>query len=92
MSSLKIKKHHSMEPDALKGEVEALADKLVDKFGGHYHWEGDKVYYAYSGGVKACVACTDEEVEVDVELGMMMSFLKGKIKSEVEAYLKEHIA
>ena len=90
MSSLKIKKYHHMEPDELRTQVESLADGLVDKFGGHYHWEGDKVFYAYSG-VKACVACNDKDVQVDVELGMMMSFMKGKIKEEIEAYLNKHL-
>jgi putative polyhydroxyalkanoate system protein len=80
-----------MEPEALKTEVGALGDKLVEKFGGHYHWEDNKVYYAYSG-VKACVTCGDSDVQVDVELGMMMSFMKGKIKSEVETYLSKHIS
>lgn len=91
MSSLCIKRQHTMAPDKLKSEVEALAEKLVDKFGGSYQWEGDKIRYAYSGGVKASVACTPKDVQVDVELGMMMSMLKGKIKSEVEGYLDKHI-
>lgn len=92
MSDLKIKRAHTMSPEQIKTQIEALADKLVDKFGGSYHWQGDEIRYAYSGGVNASVACTASDVEVNVKLGMMMSMFKGKIKSEVEEYLDQHIA
>lgn len=92
MSNLKIQRQHHMNHDDVKTRVGALADKLVERLGGHYHWEGDKVYYAYEGGVKACVACGESDVQVDVELAMMMSFLKGRVKDEIESYLDQHFS
>ncbi|MFA5494173.1 MAG: polyhydroxyalkanoic acid system family protein [Porticoccaceae bacterium] len=92
MSHITLKRGHTMAPEQLKTEVQALADKLVDKFGGSYRWQGDELHYDFSGGVNACVACAPAEVQVDVQLGMMMSMFKGKIKSEVEEYLENHIS
>ena len=92
MSTIPLKRGHSMAADQLKAEIQALADKLVEKFGGSYRWQGDEIHYDYSGGLNACVACGPSEVKVDVKLGMMMGMFKGKIKSEVEEYLDSHIS
>ena len=92
MSTITIKRGHTMAAEQLKTEIEALADKLVEKFGGSYRWEGNEIHYDYSGGLNACVACGPSEVKVDVKLGMMMGMFKSKIKSEVEDYLDRHIS
>ncbi|MAT52268.1 MAG: hypothetical protein CMK32_13910 [Porticoccaceae bacterium] len=92
MSHIRIKRDHSMSQEDLRKEVQALAEQLVDKFGGSYHWDGDEVHYDYSGGVNACVSCSQDAVELDIKLGMMMSMFKGKIKNEVEGYLDKHIS
>lgn len=92
MSKVSIKRSHSMDHAGLIAEVEDLADKLVGKYGGDYHWEGDQLTYKYSGGVTACVQCTKNDVGVDVSFGMLMSMLKGPITREIEEYLDKHIS
>lgn len=91
MSTITLKRSHTMSSERLHDEVQALADKLVDKFGGSVRWQGDEIHYEYGGGLKACVACSDDEVQVSVELKGMMSLFSERIASEVEEYLRRHI-
>ncbi|MCK9468771.1 MAG: polyhydroxyalkanoic acid system family protein [Porticoccaceae bacterium] len=92
MSTISFKRNHTMTSDQLRQEVQALADKLIDKFGGSAAWQEDEMHYEFNGGIKACVACKAEEVQVEVELEGMMSLFKGRIASEVEDYLQRHIS
>ncbi len=91
MSTFTLKRGHAMAPDRLKAEMQALADQLVEKFGGSCQWQGDEIHYHYSGGLRARVDCQPQEVVVEVELGMMMSLFRGRIESEVRDYLERHI-
>ncbi|MCK9563554.1 MAG: polyhydroxyalkanoic acid system family protein [Bacteroidales bacterium] len=81
-----------MASDRLREEVQALADKLVNKFGGSATWHGDEIHYDYGGGLKACVACKADEVQVEVELTGVMSLFRDRIAGEVEEYLRRHIS
>ena len=92
MSTITLRHSHTMKSDRLREAVQALADKLVDKFGGSAGWQGDEIHYEYSGGLKACVACSADEVQVDVELKGVMSLFRDRIASEVEGYLQRHIS
>jgi putative polyhydroxyalkanoate system protein len=91
MSKISISRDHSLDHDHLITEVEHLADKLVEKYGGDYSWDGDELNYSYSGGVNACVQCKPDSVNVDVKLGMLMAMFKGPIAREIEDYLDKHI-
>ncbi len=91
MSKIAIRREHNMDRAALLGEVENLATDLQQKYGGEYHWQGDVLKYHYSGGLDAAVACSDQEVRVDVSLGMMLSMMKKPIQRQIEDYLDRHI-
>jgi len=90
MSKFSISRKHTMDHEQLLSEVEQLAVKLVQKYGGGYSWEGDVLTYNYSGGVNACVHCAPEKVDVDVKFGMLMSMLKGPVSREIEQNLDKH--
>ncbi len=92
MSQIKIERPHHLSPDEIRTRVEQLAGKLVAKYGGNYHWQGNRVHYSYGGGVDAWVAYSDNLVTVEVKLGMLMSAFRGMIQSEVETYLDRQIA
>lgn len=80
-----------MSHQELIDHAEELADKIVKKFGGSYHWDGDALNYHYSGGVTVCIECTEEEVGVDVKLGLLMSMMKSTFAREIEDYLDKNI-
>lgn len=92
MSKISIHKKHHMSKDDLVSHAEELAESIVAKYGGDYHWEGDLLHYSYSGGVSVQIACTESDVAVDVKLGMLMSMLKGPITREIDTYLDNNIS
>jgi putative polyhydroxyalkanoate system protein len=91
MSKISITRSHNFEHDELVEHVEQLAGKLIQKFGGSYEWDGDDLVYDYSGGLNARVACTPQDVTVNIKLGMMMSMLKNTLAREVEKYMDDYI-
>ncbi len=92
MATIAIRWEHNMEPEALRGQMEQLAQTLREKFGGEYHWNGDVLDYHYSGGLDARVHCQAREILVDVRLGMMLGMMKGRIRSEIEGYLERNVS
>lgn len=92
MAGIAIRWEHNLEPEALREQMEQLAETLRQKFGGDYHWQGNVLEYHYSGGLDARVECRAGEILVDVRLGMMMGMMKGRIRSEIEGYLERHLS
>ena len=91
MSKVSLSRRHNLGHQKLVAEVEQMARSLVDKYGGEYRWDGDRLTYSYSG-VTACVQCAEEDVNVDLTFGMLMSMMKGPITREVENYLDSHLS
>lgn len=92
MSKVTLSRRHNLGHGKLVAEVEQLADQLVEKYGGDYRWDGDRMTYRYSGGVTACVQCGEETVDIDLTFGMLMSMMKGPITRQIEDYLDKHLA
>lgn len=90
MSRIQIKRYHSMDEVDLRTITEDLGKKLKAKFGGDYSLEDNLVHYSYHSA-DAKFSFNETTVKVDVELGLLMFAMKGKIESEVNRYLDEHI-
>jgi putative polyhydroxyalkanoate system protein len=91
MSKIFICRQHQFDHDELVSHVEQLAGKLVEKYGGNYEWQGNDLIYEYSGGLTARVKCSEDEVNVDVKLGMLMAMVKSTIAREIENYMDSYI-
>ncbi len=92
MSHICIEREHDLDRKTLRKRAEKLVKTLQSKYGGSYEWEGDIVHYNYSGGLDAQLTLNEEDILVDVKLGMLMSMMKKRLKTEIEHYLDEHLA
>lgn len=92
MSHISIERDHDLDQKTLRKRAEKLAKALQSKYGGSYSWEDNTVHYSYSGGIDAYLTLNEEDVQVDVELGMLMSMAKKRIKSEIERHMEEHLS
>lgn len=90
MSRISITREHHFSHEEAISHIEQLAEKLVQKYGGSYQWQGDDLVYEYSGGLTAKVSCTEDDVSVDIKLGMLMAMLKSTISKEVEGYMDKY--
>jgi putative polyhydroxyalkanoate system protein len=92
MSRIYIQRDHELDSGTLRKRAESLAKQLKGEFGGNYRWEGNTVHYSYSGGIDARLTLQDEEILVDVKLGVLMLMLKKRLQQEIERYLDTHLA
>lgn len=92
MSRISISREHHLPEARLREQMEALAEKLVAKYGGSYQWRGSDLHYKYSGGLDAVVSLGAKEVNVDIKLGMLLSAFRGTVEREVNTYLDENLA
>ena len=92
MSRIYIQREHQLDRKTVRKRAEALARQLRDEYGGNYRWEGDTVHYSYAGGIDARLTLQDEDILVDVKLGVLMLMMKGALGREIERYLDEHLA
>jgi putative polyhydroxyalkanoate system protein len=92
MANIRVQRTHHLSLADIRAKAGDLAEQLSRKFGGEHHWQGDNLNYQRSG-VDACIACTVEDIVVDIKLkGLMMSALRGTIEAEVSSTLDKYLA
>jgi putative polyhydroxyalkanoate system protein len=91
MSTIDVKRSHTLSKDEAKKRAEDLANSMKDKFNLVWKWEGDAIKFdAPSGaakGTKGQVAVTDTEVHVQIDLPFLLRVMKGTIESKVNEKL-----
>ena len=91
MSTIDVKRAHTLPKDEAKKRAEDLANSMKDKFNLVWKWEGDAIKFdAPSGaakGTKGQVAVTDTEVHVQIDLPFLLRVMKGTIESKVNEKL-----
>jgi putative polyhydroxyalkanoate system protein len=91
MAKISLTRAHQLGGAEAHRRVDALAQKLVTKFGGHYQWQDASVRYQRAGGVDAIIACGAENIRIDVTLGPLAGFLRDTIERELNAALDSHL-
>ncbi|MDT8319214.1 MAG: polyhydroxyalkanoic acid system family protein [Xanthomonadales bacterium] len=89
MSRIDLSAHHSMSHAEAQGAADDLANDLAAKFDIDYGWENDTIHFERSG-VQGRITVQEKEIRVQAELGLLLSFLKGRIEEEVVRYLESH--
>lgn len=88
MSNIDIRHAHSLPPEQARKAVQEVADKLADRFGMAYNWNGDVLDFNRSG-VDGHIAVAPEELHVTAKLGFLLSTMKGPIEAEIRRVLDE---
>lgn len=90
MSTIKVKREHQLGADSARATVEKLAQKLKKDLDADYHWEGSTLKFARSGA-SGQIDVTDDTVEVEVKLGMLLRPLKGSIQKTIEDEIDQYL-
>ena len=90
MSNLKISRAHQLGEGECRVAAESLLDKLVEKMGGSYAPSGQCYEYKHTSGLKAVVEPNDDELVINVKLGLMTMGLKPMLDREINKQLDEH--
>lgn len=88
MPGIDIQHAHSLPMSKARKAVEEVAEKLAERFGVDYDWDGDTLNFARSG-VDGKIALKPKQLHVTAELGFLLSALKGPIENEIKRVLDE---
>ncbi|RNF83216.1 polyhydroxyalkanoic acid system family protein [Montanilutibacter psychrotolerans] len=88
MSHINIQHAHSLAPAKARAAVQEVAEKLAERFGMEYGWDGDTLNFARSG-VDGHIALLPKQLHVTAKLGFLLGALKGPIESEIRRVLEE---
>ena len=88
MASIDIQHPHTMNPAHARQAVQEVADKLADRFGVEYRWNGDILDFTRSG-LDGRIALLPGQLHVTAQLGFLLGAMKGPIESEIRRVLGE---
>ncbi len=91
MATIDIRRSHSLGKDRAREAAEGIAKRLEHKLAVKYRWEGDDLRFERTGA-KGRIHVSDDAVRVEVDLGMMLRPMKGKVEQKVHQYLDEALA
>jgi len=90
MAQISMKRAHAFE-DAqdVRSRIEGLAEKVADRLGGDWCWEGDEAV-CRARGAEARVAYDDAQISIDVSLPLMLRPLRAKLETKIEEYFERY--
>ncbi|MBB5208631.1 polyhydroxyalkanoic acid system family protein [Chiayiivirga flava] len=91
MPSIDIVQRHNKSMKDAKASVDRVAEKIGERFQVACGWKGNTLEFTRSG-VNGEIRLAKDEVRVVVNLGFLLSALKGPIESEIHRVLEREFA
>ena len=91
MGDIDIRHPHSLPMPQAREEVEQAAQRLSEKFGIQYQWDGDAIDFRRPG-LDGRIALETDEVRVTAKLGFLLSAMRGAIEGEVRRALEKRFS
>lgn len=89
MPKISISRPHSLSPAVLKQRLDDLAGKLQSKYQAKTSWDDDKTLKVKGTGVEGKLLISDNKVDVNLDLGFMLTPMKGKIEEALTSELEK---
>jgi len=90
VADIDITRRHSLGREKARAEAEALAQTLKERLNADYAWEGDFLRFSRSGA-SGFLRVNDEEIQVNVKLGLAFRVMRGTIEGKVNSFLDEKL-
>lgn len=90
MSRIDIRHRHSHSPERARAAVERVADKLRERYQVECAWSQNRLAFKRSG-ISGHIHLHDGEVQIQAQLGLLLSALRGPIESEIQRYLEREL-
>lgn len=85
-----ITRSHSLPAADVRGVVQAMADKLAERFEVVNRWEGDALRFSRSG-VQGSIELLPGHVRVTAQLGFPYSMMQSMVEDEIQRVLGERL-
>jgi putative polyhydroxyalkanoate system protein len=89
VSEIVVRGRHDLGLARAKRLAETMALRLRDDYGGTYAWTGDHLQFERTGA-SGRITVKADAFEVRVEIGFLLSPLRGRIEREIRALCDEH--
>jgi len=89
MADISMRRGHDLSSEQVQARIEKLAEKLVDRLGGSWCWQGDTAVCELRGA-KARVGYDERSISLEVTLPLMMKPLRGRLENKVEEYFERY--
>jgi putative polyhydroxyalkanoate system protein len=90
MADISIRPPHHMNHYEVKQQVEELARTLKNKLRAEYQWQDDMLMFSRKHAL-GYIKVSDEEVDIEVNLGLPLRPMKGSLEQMMTAYLDKHL-
>jgi putative polyhydroxyalkanoate system protein len=80
MATIKVSREHAHDKDEIRRRCDKFMTKMTE-LGLKADWQGDTC--KFSGPAKGQLTLADKRVDLEVELGMALSLMKGKIEEKI---------
>ncbi|UUD65968.1 polyhydroxyalkanoic acid system family protein [Pseudomonas seleniipraecipitans] len=90
MARITVDRPHNLGIEAARGKAEKLAERLAREYDVRYQWNGDTLEFKRSGA-DGRIEVSEDRVHLQLNLGLLLSVLSGKIKSEIEEVLDKEL-
>jgi putative polyhydroxyalkanoate system protein len=92
MAKLNIEQAHALPVDEVKKRLEALANRLSEKYGIAARWTSDREAEVKRTGVTGKITCSESKVTVFLDLSFVLNPLKERIENRVKSELQTCLA
>ncbi|MET1081186.1 MAG: polyhydroxyalkanoic acid system family protein [Pseudomonas sp.] len=90
MAKIVVERPHTLGREVARARAEQLAERLASQYDLRYQWQGDVLEFKRKGA-DGSIQVGDDQVRVELSLGLLLSALGGTIKREIEKGLDESL-
>lgn len=91
MASIAMSKVFTMSKQALREQLQEIAEELTDELQLSCEWQSEDCLDFRRSGAEGQINIGDDEVEVTLNLGLLLKPFRGNIEKELEKMLEKHI-
>jgi putative polyhydroxyalkanoate system protein len=86
MANIHIERDHHLGLDNARAQVEELARSLREELQADYEWRGNRLVFERPGA-SGTIDVGPDHIDLDVELGLALSMIKGVIEERINRRL-----
>lgn len=91
MSSISIRRTHSLSHERVVAAVNVVAERLKDEYAVKSRWRGSTLHFERVG-LNGTMHLAPKELTLSVELGFLLSIFRDSIAREIERTLDDELA
>jgi len=86
MANIHIEKDHHLGLENARAQVEELARSLKNELQADYEWKGNRLVFERSGA-SGTIDVGPDHIDLNIELGLAFSMIKGVIEERINRRL-----